>query len=111
MNRILDPLRDMGIRADAATGGRLPVTLHSDGDLSPLTYTPPVASAQVKEAELITIFRYAHMYPKTIDLLSSGKIDLTPLISRVFPFSDSVKAFELAAKNEPENVKIVIDLN
>lgn len=53
MNRILDPLREMGIAADAQEGGRLPVTLKSDGALSPMTYTPPIASAQVKSAVLL----------------------------------------------------------
>jgi 3-phosphoshikimate 1-carboxyvinyltransferase len=53
MNRILDPLGEMGVSAHAAEGGRLPVTLESDGELRPLTYTPPVASAQVKSAVLL----------------------------------------------------------
>ena len=53
MNRILDPLRDMGIEATAQDGGRLPVILRSDGQLQPLTYTPPIASAQVKSAILL----------------------------------------------------------
>jgi len=53
MNRILDPLRDMGVRADSQDGGLLPVTLESDGDLTPATYTPPIASAQVKSAVLL----------------------------------------------------------
>lgn len=53
MNRILNPLRDMGVTATAEDGGRLPVTLESDGQLRPLTYTPPIASAQVKSAVLL----------------------------------------------------------
>ncbi len=53
MNRILDPLRDMGVSATSQEGGRLPVTLESDGKLDPATYTPPIASAQVKSAVLL----------------------------------------------------------
>jgi len=53
MNRILDPLRDMGVSASAEDGGRLPVKMESDGQLTPLTYTPPIASAQVKSAVLL----------------------------------------------------------
>ena len=53
MNRILDPLRDMGVSATSQEGGRLPVTLESDGRLEPATYTPPIASAQVKSAVLL----------------------------------------------------------
>lgn len=53
MGRVLDPLSDMGVSYKAAKGGRLPVTLRSDGDLSPIDYTPPHASAQVKSAILL----------------------------------------------------------
>jgi len=53
MNRILDPLRDMGVSATSEEGGRLPVHLKSEGALRPLTYTPPIASAQVKSAVLL----------------------------------------------------------
>lgn len=53
MNRILNPLRDMGVKATAQEGGRLPVTLESDGKLQAATYTPPIASAQVKSAVLL----------------------------------------------------------
>lgn len=53
MNRILDPLRDMGASATSQEGGRLPVTLESSGALQPATYTPPIASAQVKSAVLL----------------------------------------------------------
>lgn len=58
MNRILDPLREMGASADARTldsgeAGRLPVRLKSDGALRPIEYRPPHASAQVKSAILL----------------------------------------------------------
>ncbi len=53
MARILNPLSQMGITFEAAKDARLPVTLHSDGNLSPLDYTPPHASAQVKSAILL----------------------------------------------------------
>ena len=53
MGRVLDPLSDMGISYTSEKGGRLPVTLTSDGALTPLDYTPPHASAQVKSAILL----------------------------------------------------------
>ncbi len=69
-----------------------------------------IAAAQSKEAVMIPIFRYAHVYPKTIALLSSGKIKAAPMISKVFPFEKSLEAFELAAELRPENVKIQIQV-
>jgi len=58
MNRILDPLREMGVSAEARTTeagepGRLPVLLKSSGNLKPMDYRPPHASAQVKSALLL----------------------------------------------------------
>ena len=40
-----------------------------------------IVAAQAKEARMETIFRYAHVYPNAISLLSSGKIDVKPLIT------------------------------
>src|SRR5665648_19801 len=69
-----------------------------------------VPAAQAKEAITIPIFRYANMYPKTLALLDSGKVDLKPCISRRFPFNEAIEAFELAAKHQPDIVKIQIYL-
>ena len=53
MARVLDPLGRMGVRADAAQGGRLPARLTGSSGLTAIDYTPPVASAQVKSAILL----------------------------------------------------------
>ncbi|MEO1038914.1 MAG: 3-phosphoshikimate 1-carboxyvinyltransferase [Pseudomonadota bacterium] len=53
MERILTPLRQMGVQADAQPGGRLPVMLTGRAPLSAITYQPPMASAQVKSAVLL----------------------------------------------------------
>jgi len=53
MNRILAPLRDMGVRDTAGPDGQLPFTLYGKRGLNAITYTPPHASAQVKSAILL----------------------------------------------------------
>ncbi len=53
MGRVLDPLRLTGCQVKAAEGDRLPVTLHGAPLALPVTYTVPVASAQVKSAVLL----------------------------------------------------------
>jgi 3-phosphoshikimate 1-carboxyvinyltransferase len=53
MNRVLDPLRLMGVSADAQDGGRLPCTIRSTGQLTAIDYSPPKASAQVKSCVLL----------------------------------------------------------
>lgn len=53
MGRVLNPLTEMGVATTSEEGGRLPVTLKSDGKLTAIDYTPPHASAQVKSAILL----------------------------------------------------------
>jgi 3-phosphoshikimate 1-carboxyvinyltransferase len=53
MGRVITPLSQFGARFEAAEGGRLPLTLHGARDPVPVTYTLPVASAQVKSAVLL----------------------------------------------------------
>jgi 3-phosphoshikimate 1-carboxyvinyltransferase len=52
MERVLKPLREMGVHATTAEGGRLPVRIRG-GRLTAIRYAPPVASAQVKSAVLL----------------------------------------------------------
>ncbi len=54
MRRVLEPLEKMGARLLAiADGGRLPLTLEGASDPIPITYEPPVPSAQLKSAVLL----------------------------------------------------------
>ena len=53
MGRVVNPLREMGVKADGAAGDRLPMTVIGTPDLKPLRYAPPQASAQVKSAILL----------------------------------------------------------
>jgi D-xylulose reductase len=69
-----------------------------------------IVAAQAKEASIETIFRYAHMYPRALALMGSGKIDVKPLLTDTFAFQDSIKAFEYATHAKPTTVKIQIAL-
>ena len=54
MRRILDPLRSMGtLIVSESEGGRVPLTLRGPREAIPITYTSPVASAQIKSAVLL----------------------------------------------------------
>jgi 3-phosphoshikimate 1-carboxyvinyltransferase len=56
MERVLKPLREMGVRAETAPGGRLPAII-TGGKLRAIRYAPPEASAQVKSAILLAGLR------------------------------------------------------
>ncbi|MBN2971517.1 3-phosphoshikimate 1-carboxyvinyltransferase [Roseomonas aeriglobus] len=53
MGRVIDPLSTMGADISASPGGRLPLMLRGIVPAVPITYTLPVASAQVKSAILL----------------------------------------------------------
>jgi len=69
-----------------------------------------VVAAQIKEARVEHIFRYAHMYPKALALLASGKIPLKPLITDIFPFEKSIEAMKWALHMPPTSIKAQIEL-
>ena len=56
MERVLKPLRDMGVMAETAPGGKLPATIRG-GQLKAIRYAPPEASAQVKSAVMLAGIR------------------------------------------------------
>lgn len=53
MRRVMIPLEQMGAKFLARTGDRLPLTVRGPESPVPVTYTLPVASAQVKSAILL----------------------------------------------------------
>jgi D-xylulose reductase len=69
-----------------------------------------VVAAQIKEARVEHIFRYAHVYPRTVAMLASGQIDVAPLITDTFAFADSIEAFDFARAMPPTSVKVQIEL-
>ncbi len=69
-----------------------------------------VVAAQVKEARIETIFRYAHVYPRALALMGSRKLDVRPLITDRYAFADSVAAFNYASNPRPASVKVQIAL-
>jgi D-xylulose reductase len=77
--------------------------------LTPIPYD--VAKAQIKEARVEHVFRYAHVFQRCVNMLASGAIDVTPLITRTFGFSESVAAFEYAASAPRGEVKVQIDMS
>ncbi len=74
----------------------------------PIAYD--VLAAQVKEARVEHVFRYAHVYPSTVAMLASGTINVDPLITNLYGFGESVEAFDYARSAPPSAVKVQIDL-
>ncbi len=70
-----------------------------------------VASAQIKEARIENVFRYAHVYPRALALMGSGQLDVKPLITDTFAFGDSIDAFNYALHMPATSVKVQITVD
>ena len=70
-----------------------------------------IPAAVVKEVRIETVFRYANVYDRAIDLIASEKVNLKPLISETFSFEDSIKAFDRAVEGRPTDVKLQIRMS
>lgn len=67
-----------------------------------------IVGLQAKELRVETVFRYANVYDRAIELIASGKVDLKPLISASLPFEDAVAAFDRAVEARETDVKLQI---
>lgn len=69
----------------------------------------PVNQLLVRELQFIGSFRYGNVWEETIRLVTSGRVNLRPLISRVFPLRQAKAALELACSKRGV-VKVQVDL-
>ena len=69
-----------------------------------------IVAAQAKEVEIRTIFRYAGMYPRAIELMASGSIDVRSFVTHRYPVDRAVEAFDFVKSSPPGLVKCVLDL-
>ncbi|KAI8066736.1 sorbitol dehydrogenase-2 [Gongronella butleri] len=70
--------------------------------------TLPVSELYSREVDIKGVFRYKNTYPKAIQMLASGAIDVKPLITHTYTFDEAVKAFEHARDGTDNAIKIQI---
>ena len=68
----------------------------------------PLGLISTKELTIKSIFRYRNLYPTTIAALADGKIDVSGIVSNLYNFEDSPRAFAETLKNAQDIVKSVI---
>ncbi|KAK6936390.1 Alcohol dehydrogenase, N-terminal [Dillenia turbinata] len=73
--------------------------------------TVPLTPAAAREVDVLGIFRYKNTWPLCIEFLRSGKIDVKPLITHRFGFSqmEIEEAFETSAKGGSA-IKVMFNL-
>ena len=74
--------------------------------------TIPLLDASIREVDLMGVFRYRNTYPTCIELLSSKKIDVGPLITHRFEYTQEsvMDAFETCRTGRDGAIKCMINL-
>ena len=68
------------------------------------------STARRKGLDIRMVRRMKHVYPRAIQLVQEGKIDLGPLISHRFPLERAAKALSLNAAYADGVVKVILDV-
>lgn len=87
----------------ARPGGRVVLVGIPDDDVT----TFPAATARRKGLTIAVVRRMPEVYPRAIDLLARGRVDLAPLVSRRFGIDQAAEAFVYAAQRS--GLKTIID--
>lgn len=89
----------------AAIGGKVILVGIPDGDKFSLT-----ASLVRRKGLTIKLSRrMGHVYPRAIQLVESGKIDVNSIVTHVMPLAEVQKAFELMSQYQENVIKIVLE--
>lgn len=65
------------------------------------------STARRKDLTVIALHRMKHTYPRAIQLVAGGRVDVASLVTQRFPLEDVVSAYAAAEKRE--GVKTVVD--
>lgn len=73
--------------------------------------TVPLTPAAAREVDIVGVFRYKDTWPLCIEFIRSGKIDVKPLITHRFGFSQEEveEAFEVSARGG-DAIKVMFNL-
>ncbi|GAK58746.1 GutB protein [Candidatus Vecturithrix granuli] len=90
----------------AARGGRIVWVGLAGEDRFPM----PVLQAIDKELDIMGIFRYANVYPYAIQLVSTGRMNIDPLVTHRYNLENVKEALEVAYERRDGAVKVMIDI-
>ncbi|WVO14626.1 hypothetical protein L204_102263 [Cryptococcus depauperatus] len=76
--------------------------------VGPSEQSYPFGYCSANEIDLQFQYRYANQYPKAIRLISSGLIDLKPLVTHRFQLREAMQAFHVASDIREGAIKVQI---
>jgi len=71
----------------------------------------PLVEAMAKEVDIVTVFRYANVYPAAIALVAAGRVDVKSLITHRFPLEQAERALQLSDRREDGVVKALVEVS
>lgn len=77
--------------------------------LAPDACTLPMMHASINEIDLLPVVRYGNCYPRAMEMLKAGKIDLGRLVAARFPLHQSNDALKATAGGLTTGFKVIID--
>jgi L-idonate 5-dehydrogenase len=57
----------------------------------------PLSAVVAREARLVGTFRFHEEFAHAVEVLASGRLDPSPMLTEVVPAADAVRAFDLAS--------------
>lgn len=63
-----------------------------------------------REVSIQTVFRYANRYPMTIRAIAEKRLDVASMVTHIFPYGESQRAFEESVKNKADIIKGAIEI-
>jgi len=90
--------------ACARIGGRIVLAGIPDGD----SYTLSASHARRRELEIAFVRRMGDDYPRAIELIRSGRVNVAKVVSHQVGLDDAPRMFEALARNEPGYLKVLI---
>ncbi|KLU62264.1 sorbitol dehydrogenase [Peptococcaceae bacterium CEB3] len=74
------------------------------------TQEVPIVQLITKEINVISVFRYAHVFPTALEILTGRKEQFKEMITHKYSLEDIEDGFRMA-KMSPDAIKVVIDVN
>jgi len=84
-------------------GGKIVIVGNIHGDI-PIN----LMRLATREIDLIGIFRYLNLYPKSIEVIAAGLVDINAICTDLYDFEDVQRGFDDAYDRKMEVVKAVI---
>jgi L-iditol 2-dehydrogenase len=70
----------------------------------------PLVAAMAREVDIVTVFRYANVYPAAIALVAEGRVDVKGLITHRFPLEEAERALRLSDRRDDGVVKALVEI-